>query len=461
MLISGPNEMISMGEQQETTQQFVTRVLAKTETFNKQELADYQRSQLAQLLRLAHTETAFYRKRLAPFFRKGDILDWQKWNDIPVLKRADIKEHGETMIVKNLPKGHGPSYETASSGTTGTPITVHGTYLMLTAGTAAFARACRWYGHVNNDRYCLVMNAAQVEALDRNVWAVGIEGSDRLEGNKSSSRLAVSWTWSAEHILSLMEQHRSSCFSGYATTLENVAEAQMKRCADIKMKFMVGVSMALTPRARKLVTQVFNARTYSAYTSKEVHKVAHECPVSGGFHVNSELVLMEILDDSDKPCAPGETGRVIITPLFGTAQPLIRYELGDLATWGEPCPCGRAHPIIARIDGRIRNQFQFAGGHRFMPGIGHEAFRDLLKADQWQVAQTGPLDVEVRFISPASDEFIDKAAMTDLLQKSYSLNLNVAYRRVTIMPLTPAGKFMDYVNKYEMQIDARANENAS
>ena len=445
--------MISMGEQKETTQQFVTRVLAKTETFNKQELADYQRSQLTQLLRLAHAETAFYRKRLAPFFRKGETIDWQKWKDIPVLKRADIKEHGETMIVKNLPKGHGPSNETASSGTTGTPITVHGTYLMLTAGTAAFARACRWYGQSADDRLCLVMNSTQVQSLDRKIWAVGVEGSNTLEGNKLSNRLAVSWTWSAQHILSLMEQHRSTCFSGYATTLENVAEAQSIHQAKIDMKFMVGISMAVTNRARKLVTEAFNARTFSAYTSKEVHKIAHECPVSGGFHVNSELVLIEILDDEGRPCEPGQTGRVIATPLFGTAQPLIRYELGDLATWGESCPCGRAHPVIARIDGRIRNQFHFAGGHKFTPGIGHEAFRDLLKADRWQVAQTGPVDVEVRFISSASDDFTDIAAMTTLLQKSYNQKLNVTYRRVETMPLTPVGKFMDYVNEYEVHND--------
>ena len=45
---------------------------------------------------------------------------------------------------------------------------------------------------------------------------------------------------------------------------------------------------------------------FSAYTSKEAHKIAHECPVSGGFHVNSELILVEILDAEGNPCAPGD-----------------------------------------------------------------------------------------------------------------------------------------------------------
>ena len=196
--------------------------------------------------------------------------------------------------------------------------------------------------------------------------------------------------------------------------------------------------MALTTRARELSRQAFSAPAFSAYTSKEAHKIAHECPASRGFHVNSELLLVEILDDSGKPCGPGETGRVIVTPFLSTAQPLIRYEQGDLAAWGGQCSCGRAHPVIARIDGRVRNQFRFLNGHRFMPGIGHEAFRDLLRADRWQVAQTGPLDIEVRYISPAPADTINFAAMTATFRQAYHRDLNVVYRRVDTMPLTPA-----------------------
>ena len=179
--------------------------------------------------------------------------------------------------------------------------------------------------------------------------------------------------------------------------------------------------------------------------------MAHECPASGGLHVNSELVLLEILDAGGKPCGPGVTGRVIITPMLSTAQPLIRYEQGDLATWGEPCLCGRAHPVIARIEGRIRNQFHFTGGHRFLPAIGYETYRDILQADRWQVAQTGALDIEVRFISAAPDDAIDFLALTRVYRNAFHKKLNVTYRRVKTMPLTAAGKFIDYVNEHEIE----------
>lgn len=422
--------------------QIMSRALAKAETYNSEELAGYQHNQLEHLLRFAQAHAPFYRERLVPLFRKDGSIDWSRWHDIPVLTRADIKNNGQAMVAKDLPKAHGRVHSKASSGTTGTPVTVHFSTLMSDAGTAAFERACRSYGRVAGDRFCMAFNESHLLVLNRRSWSIG--GSDT-----SAEHLAVGYSWPPERILALMAQHGCTCFSGSAATLEEIAAAQLVQRASIAMKFMVGTTMALTERARTLARQAFNTKAYSAYTSTEAHTMANECHVSGGFHVNSELVRLEILDDAGRPCAPGETGRVIVTPLLGTAQPLIRYEQGDLATWGEPCPCGRAHPLIARIDGRIRNQFRFANGHKLAPSIGHERYRDLLKADRWQVAQTGSLDIEVRFISPAPDDAIDFAGMTQAFRKSYHRDLNVSYRRVETMPLTPAGKFIDYVNEYE------------
>ncbi|NIR65644.1 MAG: phenylacetate--CoA ligase family protein, partial [candidate division Zixibacteria bacterium] len=37
-------------------------------------------------------------------------------------------------------------------------------------------------------------------------------------------------------------------------------------------------------------------------------------------------------------------------------QPLIRFQLGDVATWSsEPCACGRSMPIIQEVLGRIED----------------------------------------------------------------------------------------------------------
>ena len=52
---------------------------------------------------------------------------------------------------------------------------------------------------------------------------------------------------------------------------------------------------------------------------------------------------------------PGkDQGTVVVTGLMNDAMPLIRYDMGDIATLvpGYQCPCGRRAPVIERIDGR-------------------------------------------------------------------------------------------------------------
>ena len=44
--------------------------------------------------------------------------------------------------------------------------------------------------------------------------------------------------------------------------------------------------------------------------------------------------VVEVLRADGSACAPGETGRVVVTNLHNFAMPMIRYELGDQAAFG-------------------------------------------------------------------------------------------------------------------------------
>ena len=61
-----------------------------------------------------------------------------------------------------------------------------------------------------------------------------------------------------------------------------------------------------------------------------------ECGSGPNFHVNSELVLLETAAPEGGACEIGQVGRVIITPFFSTALPLIRYDQGDTAAFLPP-----------------------------------------------------------------------------------------------------------------------------
>jgi phenylacetate-CoA ligase len=124
--------------------------------------------------------------------------------------------------------------------------------------------------------------------------------------------------------------------------------------------------------------------------------IALQCPRHEHYHVQSESVLVEVLDEDGEPVRPGEIGRVVLTSLHNFAMPLIRYAIGDYAEAGAPCPCGRGLPVLKRILGRSRNRVSMPDGRRAWPDVG--ALRAAIPgAEQIQVVQQGADAVEVRY----------------------------------------------------------------
>jgi phenylacetate-CoA ligase len=133
-----------------------------------------------------------------------------------------------------------------------------------------------------------------------------------------------------------------------------------------------------------------------------------QCPHSENYHVQSENLLVEILDEAGQPCRPGETGRVVITTLHNFATPLIRYEIGDYAEVGEACACGRGLPVLKRIMGRYRNLLTLPDGTRRWPRLGYESrLHDIAPIELMQMVQRSVEEIDVRLVMPrplADDE---------------------------------------------------------
>jgi phenylacetate-coenzyme A ligase PaaK-like adenylate-forming protein len=77
----------------------------------------------------------------------------------------------------------------------------------------------------------------------------------------------------------------------------------------------------------------------------------HEDAGSAGYHVHSDLALIEIVDPkTGEPRGEGEPGEIVCTPLDARGSVVVRYRTGDCIDGGlsyEPCPfCGRHVPRL-------------------------------------------------------------------------------------------------------------------
>ncbi len=123
---------------------------------------------------------------------------------------------------------------------------------------------------------------------------------------------------------------------------------------------------------------------------------------------------------------------------------MIRYEQGDSARLGPPCPCGRRLPLLEAIEGRTTVIFAHPDGRKVARMLNNEA-REALRCTFWQIAQIGPLQFEIRYVPEAAAAPADEATAAAIFRSVYFDDAEVRFVRTDRIPLSPAGKHLEYV----------------
>ena len=127
-------------DKSQTLRQRIYEMLMESQYWPPERMLEFQRSQLAQLLRHARANVPFYKTRLDPVFRRNGEIDWDRWHEIPIVTRIDLRDRREEMLATRLPPGHGPVKTFNSSGSSGIPIMVEVTQTWTYANRAATQR---------------------------------------------------------------------------------------------------------------------------------------------------------------------------------------------------------------------------------------------------------------------------------------------------------------------------------
>ncbi len=124
----------------------------------------------------------------------------------------------------------------------------------------------------------------------------------------------------------------------------------------------------------------------------------------GRLHLQEDLVAVQL---EPLPTLPGTATRYtpIITDLWRTTQPIIRYLLGDiLQVDAAPCPCGGSFRTLAAVEGRVADICYFVGmdGQRmpFYPALLSQLVRACLPpAVDYQIVQPNDGQLEI-YLAP-------------------------------------------------------------
>lgn len=118
------------------------------------------------------------------------------------------------------------------------------------------------------------------------------------------------------------------------------------------------------------ITENWNIKLYSTYASTEMQTAFTECAAGKGGHHQPELLIVELLNEKDRPVGDGEPGEVTISTLGVEGMPLLRYKTGDICVaHREPCVCGRHSLRLSPVIGRKKQMIKFKGTTLFAPAL--------------------------------------------------------------------------------------------
>lgn len=330
--------------------------LERSQWWSPAELERHQLRQLALLLDHAATEVPFYGPWLAAAgYRKGVPLTAEAWRRLPVLRRRHVTEAGDAMSSRAVPATHGAVRRIATSGTTGAPVAVMKTQLEQLFWQAITLREELWHARRWQSTMAVIRGFPDGRYPPPEGGRLPDWGSPLADVYPTGPAVALDLSASIAEQAQWLVRHDPDYLLTDAVNLRGLADHFRARGLALpRLREVRAVGDVVDAGLRRACRDAWSVEIVDLYSCAEAGYLALQCPEEGKLHVQAETAMVEILDDAGRPCAPGEVGEVVVTPLHNFASPFIRYAIGDWAERGRPCACGRGLAVIERVLGRTR-----------------------------------------------------------------------------------------------------------
>lgn len=369
--------------------------------------------------------------------RFNEIVQWakinhpfyQRWfadnNEVPILTRETILDNNQTLL-----NGHEITGKT--SGSTGVPVKVSWSDERFKLEQKVTDRFVGWLGGRKN--------VVKIIHLGEN------DQGDRYfdVNNRVGDQLTF-----------LNESHKTSginAITTYPTNAERLCQAVIDQGLDMGFIERFGCyAEVFEPHHEQLIKQAFpKAQIWTTYSSTEFGMIAARCPHNPEFHhVFTGKLGVEILDEQGHPCEPDTLGRLVITDFYNTNMPLIRYEIGDLAAWGQ-CPCGKIPlPAFSHVVGKVRGALVHRNGERVPFTNLSVALREISGMRQYQVVQYSLDDFELRYVTHLEDDAPLRLSVETEFQNHFGYASTIKYTREDKIERGKNGKYYASISLVE------------
>jgi len=425
----------------------------RIEEMPREELRKLQYRLLKTLVYRLYSFSPFYHDRMKESrVHPDDIRTLADIGKLPFMYKRDLRDNYPDKIFvagqDDLVRYH------VSSGTTGKPTVVGYTRNDLDNWTASLARGLVSCGLGRGD----VLQVSYGYGLF--TGGLGLHyGAERVGATVLPTSVG-----NTERQIELMQDLHATAIACTPSYLLHMGEVAEKMGVSIKddTQLRLGI-LGAEPWSDTMKTRIedwLGIKAYDIYGTSELSgPMFCECSEQKGFHVWADLAYIEILDpDTGESLGPGEKGELVVTMLQKEALPMIRYKIGDITSFDdEVCPCGRTHPRLMRISGRVDDMLIIRGINVFPSQIEYAlmAIPDVGQHFQIVVDRKGALDDMLVRVEVSKESFSDKITDLMAIRKSVEHKLRNTLNVAVNVELVEPGSLPRFEGKAKRVIDRR------
>ena len=315
--------------------------------------------QLAQAVEVfrASLKSKLYGEKYSGLAVPETLEDWER---LPVLTRNEIHERSFPQSTDMLTQPVEDAIIISTGGSSGIARYTTYTHQEWDAFVTCQAEAMRILGITRQDRVANLFIAGHF-------WPSFLGLHDVIK-KLGAVHLPISANIPIEEVVKLCRQFEPTVMVSLPTLFVFMADMARRdnfSFPQLRMINYAGEHLSSAAEAHVASALGVSRIKAGAYTSADVGIMGYQCDHVGPgvYHVPTAFQYLELINfDEGRRAGIGEQGEVVATNLSRVSTPIIRYRVGDVASWtGETCPCGDRNPLL-KLGGRAGQDFKLGGG---------------------------------------------------------------------------------------------------
>lgn len=385
-----------------------------------------------------------FAKQHVPFYQKWDGK-LESLSDFPLVNKQIYLQHYADFLTpkERIPGQIGELHIQATSGSTGIPFEVPQDTRCRTRRVATIKFGNELVGFHSFEPMVHLRSLKQYYSGNPSVINKNLNITYADNSNLNDKKI--------KDIIDVINNTKAKVVRGYTTPIDIICSYAI--CHGLTLTshptFITG-GEGLMDSLRFKIIDGLHCNVISQYANEE-NGVFGQTELNGKgttMILNRANCIVEILKlDSDEPASPDELGRIVVTDFFNYAFPMIRYDIGDVASIGKV-----QNDILMSIDNLVGRKGDMIYGTKgqwidVVNSMSTEIHNNL-KIQQWQFIQEGEKEYTLRLVSTDVEVRQNAKHFEDLMKELLGQDAVVHVDYPDEIPVLSSGKRKVVICKY-------------